>query len=176
MSRWDFFLVPFSGDAHGHRIALHLERNGEEIRFQYRVEGRGIKCALFGQGSRRDELWNTTCFEFFLGVPNSQAYFEINMSTSGDWNVYAFDSYRVGMKRAEGVHASPMKSIRASEAGLELDGQLSLRELPGLLVGPVVLGATAVVEYVDGTKEYWALAHKAQKPDFHVRESFVAKV
>jgi hypothetical protein len=44
------------------------------------------------------------------------------------------------------------------------------------LLGPVVLGATAVVEYRDGTKDYWALAHKGEKPDFHVRESFVANI
>jgi hypothetical protein len=174
MRDWDFFLVPYSGDSRGLRVSVHLERAGDELRFRYRVEGNGVKHVPFGAGSRRDELWKTTCFEFFLGRPDESGYFEVNMATSGDWNVYAFDSYREGMRRVEGVKISPLQSVHSGGADLELTGRLSLVEFP--LVGPVVLGATAVVEYLDGTKDYWALAHKGEKPDFHVRDSFIAKV
>jgi hypothetical protein len=38
------------------------------------------------------------------------------------------------------------------------------------------LGLSAVLEEKDGTKSYWALAHPAEKPDFHARNCFVAKL
>lgn len=174
MTHWDFFLAPYSGDAHGLRIALHLERSGDVLEFRYQVDGPGVKHAPFGVGNRRDELWKTTCFEFFLAESKSTGYHELNMATSGDWNAYSFDSYREGMKRAEGVQQSPLETVVSRDGSLELKGRIHLHDFQ--LVGPVVLGATAVVEYLDGTKEYWALAHKGEKPDFHVRESFVAKI
>ncbi len=171
---WDFFLVPYSGDSRGLRIGLHAERSGDDVRFQFQVVGAGVKHAPYGVGGRRDELWKTTCFELFLAHPDQRGYFEVNLATSGDWNVYAFDGYREGMRRAEGVARSPLQDVRSSGDRIELRGRLQLKDFP--LVGPVVLGVTAVVEYEDGTKDYWALAHKAEKPDFHVRESFTARI
>jgi hypothetical protein len=34
------------------------------------------------------------------------------------------------------------------------------------------LGLSAVIEAADGSKSYWALAHCATQPDFHLRQSF----
>src|ERR1700733_5062755 len=31
---------------------------------------------------RRDELWKTTCFEFFFGAQDKKSYFEMNLSPS----------------------------------------------------------------------------------------------
>lgn len=174
MRNWTLTLVPYSGNSHGLRVDVHLERSNDEVRFRFRVEGAGVKHAPFGAGSRRDELWKTTCFEFFVGPADQRSYFEINMATSGDWNAYAFDDYRDGMKWAEGVRRSPLQEVRSSNEELELRGVFRLSDFP--LVGPVVLGATAVVEYLDGTKDYWALAHKGEKPDFHLRSSFIASI
>jgi len=35
---------------------------------------------------------------------------------------------------------------------------------------------SAVLEEQDGTKSYWALAHPAEKPDFHAPDCFVARL
>ena len=174
MRSWDFFLVPYSGDSKGLKVGVHLEFERGEMRFRFGVEGSGVKHAPYGVGGRRDELWKTTCFEFFLAPATGTKYFEINMATSGDWNAYAFDSYRDGMRRAESVKRSPLQEVRASDDSLELRGRFVLSDFP--LQGPVALGATAVVEYLDGTKDYWALAHTGDKPDFHIRSSFTALI
>lgn len=155
-------------------MSVQLERVGDIVRFLYRVVGSGVRFSPFSNGSRRDELWKTTCFEFFIGPAGQPSYFEINMATSGDWNVYAFDDYRAGMKPVAGVRKSPLKAVRATGDGLELEGEFRLSEFP--LLGPVVLGATAVVEYLDGSKDYWALAHNGEKPDFHIHSSFIASI
>ena len=38
------------------------------------------------------------------------------------------------------------------------------------------LNLSAVLEEADGTRSYWALAHPAEKPDFHAADCFVAKL
>ncbi|MES2965141.1 MAG: hypothetical protein V4760_14745 [Bdellovibrionota bacterium] len=132
---------------------------------------------------RRDELWKGTCLELFVSRPDSEGYLEMNLSPSGDWNLYSFDSYRTGMRRAEGevgMHV-PLKTaepyfrlvgaIRPSSSGggaTEVEGLLASREL--------VFGATAVIEYVNGEREYWALTHAGAKPDFHLRSSFTSRL
>jgi hypothetical protein len=83
------------------------------------------------------------------------------------------------MKRASGVKTSPLKDARPSPprgptSSLELEGVLNLADFP--LFGPLVLGASAVMEYQDGAKDYWALAHTGEKPDFHLRSSFTAGI
>jgi hypothetical protein len=38
------------------------------------------------------------------------------------------------------------------------------------------LGLSAVLEEKDGTKSYWAVAHAAEKPDFHHPDCFAARL
>src|SRR4028119_1867556 len=47
---------------------------------------------------RKNELWQETCFEFFLGIKNFERYWEFNLSPAGHWNIYHFDGYRQGMQ------------------------------------------------------------------------------
>ena len=48
------------------------------------------------------------------------------------------------------------------EATFDLSAELELDHSTGW-----DLGLSAVIEEVDGTKSYWALAHGAGPPDFH---------
>ena len=49
---------------------------------------------------RRDNLWQTTCFEIFWQPLGGTAYREFNLSPSGQWAAYDFTSFRVGMADA----------------------------------------------------------------------------
>lgn len=130
---------------------------------------------------RRDELWQHTCLEVFVGVANQTSYLEVNLSPSGDWNVYAFENYRTGMKTLEEARVNLSAFERSQDAktlkwSASLSGEAgtTLNELFGVNGPhcPLVLGATAVLEYTTGVREYWALKHAGKKPDFHLRESF----
>ena len=47
--------------------------------------------------SRRiDGLWQHTCFEAFIGIKDSSAYYEFNFSPSSEWAAYQFRAYRDG--------------------------------------------------------------------------------
>lgn len=135
---------------------------------------------------RRDELWKSTCLEIFWGPASGCSYLEMNLSPSGDWNVYAFDSYREGMRpvfdvRVDFAHQFARQRARQNEASvdvfswtgsLRLDSGQAREFAESLRSSSLVLGATAVLEYEDGGREYWALAHAGKQPDFHLRESF----
>lgn len=128
--------------------------------------------------SRRDEIWKGTCLELFVGPSDGRNYVELNLCPSGDWNAYAFDNYRQGMRQLEDVEP-PLVSHSTSPIGdhhiwtARLSSNQTGGELERILASPsLVLSATAVIEYQDGVREYWALTHSGEKPDFHIRESF----
>ena len=144
------------------------------ISFTFRITGaaEGILLPMPAlMPKRKDGLWQHTCFEAFLSPRGESRYWEINLSPSGDWNAYAFDAYRVGQR--------PEARISGLDAQLEPEGHgaltcritVSLGDLvaPGT---PLDAGLTAVIESVTGEKSYWALAHRAERPDFHRRDSF----
>jgi hypothetical protein len=117
---------------------------------------------------RADDLWRHTCFEAFMMEGEGPEYREFNFSPSGEWAVYAFDSYRNG-----GVlenELSPGIVVSKATDRLELRAELCQGLLPhGRLLR---LGLSAVVEDVDGILSYWALRHPPGKPDFHHTDAF----
>lgn len=121
-----------------------------------------------GAAIRIDGLWQHTCCEAFIGVPGQSGYREFNFSPSGAWAAYAFTDYR----RAAPLPLGPVPNI----ACLRSEGSLTLATTlaPGWLPKsrPLCLGLSAVIELVDGTRSYWALAHATEHPDFHHRDGF----
>lgn len=108
---------------------------------------------------RTDELWRTTCFELFVRARGQEAYREFNFSPSGAWAAYAFDGYRSGMR--------PLELAAAPVITRDVEGWNVLLGGAAMPAGEVSVGLTAVIEEIDGTKSYWALAHPAGPPDFH---------
>ena len=122
-------------------------------------------------GQRKDRLWEHSCFEAFLGLPGSPMYWELNISPSGQWNLYEFESYR---QRSSGlVAASPPKvNMRRTPRDCRCDVVLDLRPWWPTPSMPE-LGLTAVIEDKSGQLSYWALSHPADDADFHDRRSFL---
>jgi hypothetical protein len=168
------------------QVHFSIERSSRGLDFSFSLLGarpihfqevllRGLKPAETRQ--RRDEIWKSTCFEIFVGSKDPGPYLELNLCPSGDWNLYVFDHYREGMRWVDRAQAP----LRGHEISSQLDRATWQAHLPSegsvevaqILASPsLVLGATAVIEYQDGTREYWALTHAGEKPDFHIRESF----
>lgn len=122
--------------------------------------------------SRKDELWKTTCFEFFLAIKDQPHYWEFNLSPSGDWNIYHMDAYyRIGFREETSISQLPFKAEKETGA-FALDMTVDLK--PILLENvSLEIGVTAIIQTRDGDQTYWALAHPAPQPDFHRRESFI---
>lgn len=118
-----------------------------------------------------DGLWEHTCFEAFIGVQGGSVYHEFNFSPSRQWAAYAFSNYR---QRVDWVAShSPCIVTTMADRQLTLESRIAAADLPVNSAGkPLQLGLTAVAEASDGSKSYWALAHPAERPDFHHRDGF----
>lgn len=173
----EFTLQPFGETAPAIQIAGELTRAGSLLTIQFRVTGALNTLTIANPDptpERRDLLWETTCLEFFLGVPGASNYFEFNLSPAGHWNVYTFDSYRAGMRRVETVQALPFTVDHGAEAltlTLQVDAELLAPGLPTFDVS-----VTSVIEERGGEVTYWALHHAGSDADFHQRESFIGTV
>ncbi|MBP0018171.1 MAG: DOMON-like domain-containing protein [Cyanobacteria bacterium SBLK] len=120
--------------------------------------------------SRKHELWQETCFEFFLKFPNNSQYWEFNLSPSGDWNTYCFEDYREGMKEEERLTRSSFFIItRANKLSLNTTIDLSAIASPEQVFEMAV---SAVTKSKNGDIIYWALTHPEQQADFHHPDSF----
>lgn len=115
--------------------------------------------------SATDGLWQSSCFEAFLTDEGGTDYTEFNYAPDGRWACYQFDDYRVLQRPDE---LAPWVMSAAREAT-----RYALRIEPGILPEATTkLGLSAVIEEVDGTKSFWALAHPPGRPDFHHPDCF----
>lgn len=109
---------------------------------------------------RMDNLWKTTCFEIFWQPLGDTWYREFNLSPSGRWAAYDFDSFREGMRDA------PVERVAIScshdESGLVLKASIAA-ELPD----PAQVALNAIVDHPGGAIQFWALAFPPGKPEFH---------
>lgn len=126
--------------------------------------------------ARGDRLWEQTCFEFFLAAgpkpTTNTPYWEFNLSPSGDWNIFALDGYRRGLKEEDaisylsfGVENKP-ESVCLDLRDVDISRLVSLNQ-------PLWLGVSAVIVLKTGVQTFWAIAHPRPEPDFHHPDSFV---
>lgn len=176
MTRQLFSLLPFSAqDASSLEISGTVERRNNQFSVRYTLAANVGEIFLPSSAtnpSRKDELWRTTCFEFFIAVKDSPQYWEFNMSPSGDWNVYVMDAYRqVNMREETRIQQLQFKVHNDAEY-LSLEAALDLSTIIAREKS-IEAGISAVISSSYGKESYWALAHLHTKPDFHLRDSFV---
>jgi hypothetical protein len=155
-------------------VRVDAERIGEELSIWFWLSGdiENVRWPdLCADGIRADELWKETCFEAFVRVDGKPGYSELNFSPSGRWAAYQFDRYREGMRDIErGQFGSGYKGTHDNgEYGMNF-GAIGAFDR----VVDWTLGLTAIIEAMDGTKSYWALAHAPGPPDFHNPDCFIA--
>lgn len=157
-------------------IRVAVQRvSATQVQLSYRVAGdiAQIRIPAITDSERRDELWQHTCAELFVGLPGQTAYVEFNLSPSSCWAAYEFGNYRDDMRQAS-VDA-PAIIVKQSTQLLQLDARV---ELPASFAATASLQAslTMVIEDHAGGYAYWAANHAAAKPDFHCRDSFIVNI
>jgi hypothetical protein len=158
-------------------VAGTIARQGERLHLHYVLDdptGRLRLAAPAPQPSRRDGLWHTTCLELFLAPVGGEAYWEVNLAPSGDWNLYRLDGYRLGLRPEPAYPHLPVQ-LQRQEGRLILDLELDL----GPIAAPetaLAVAVCAVLEEREGAISYWALAHPGADPDFHRRDGFLIQL
>ena len=156
-------------------VAARAQRPGPgALRFQYVLEAdpEHVRISPPAAGAARaDGLWAHTCFEAFVGLPQSPHYLELNFSPSGEWAAYRFESYRKGMLPAT-LDADPRLVLSRHGQRLELQAEVRLSATEAAASHGLRIALSAVVEDRRGRLSYWALRHAPGQPDFHHPDSF----
>jgi len=177
MKNLNFFIQPFPSDnpVPDLKITAGIGLHSNILAVSYTILG-SLKQLLIperaGMPLRKHKLWEETCFEFFLGLKNSDEYWEFNLSPAGHWNVYSFDSYRYNMQEETAFKSLPFEVLNKRES-LQLAAELDLsRIVPADKA--LRIAVSAVIKSKDGKATYWALKHPGSRPDFHHQDSFIA--
>lgn len=127
--------------------------------------------------SRIDGLYKTTCFEVFAANEAGE-YLEWNFSPSGNWCVFSFHSYRNRSKDRVGQESFSNLQFKATNTQMTLSVELKIDPIKEALQskGPLKIGCTAVIEFLDNKIDYYALRHPSDKPDFHDIKGFLIEL
>jgi hypothetical protein len=168
------------------RLTAEILAKADSLRIRFKLKDfEKIKLPVRVHHPRRaDQLWEKTCFEAFIGIPGSPIYWEVNVAPTGDWNIYRFDDYRSGQRRVEEIDQLEIKlgvSMNRQDPDhyYSIEFLLSLEELflerfsEFKEKSSLDLALSAVLENQDSSKSYWAIRHCGERPDFHLRESFI---
>jgi hypothetical protein len=175
MNSRSFSLKPFPSDGIPQRLAIAGEtrRSAEILSISFELSGPISKLVIPSRADkpeRRSGLWENTCLEFFISTKGSDSYWEFNLSPSGDWNVYRFESYRQGMIEEPAFTCLPFAVNTGPDTiRVFLKADLGKIVLPGRVLET---GISAVIKATDESRSYWALAHTGNCPDFHRRDCF----
>lgn len=126
---------------------------------------------------RADNLWKSTCLEWFLHPSSGDSYWEANFSPTGAWNLYRLDGYRRGLRPE---HRASAPVCRAQRDGADFvvvfsfDLTFLLKELSS--VPEWRFAPALVLELNDGSKHYFSLAHTQPSPDFHHPDHRLARL
>lgn len=175
----NFSLQPFplDGSFPSVKIVGIVARNSNIFNLSYQLIGDLSKISIpttIVKPLRKNELWQETCFEFFLANKNSPCYWEFNLSPSGDWNIYKFTNYRQGMQEETAFSSLPFYVEKRSNV-LFLDLELNLNPIISI-DRTVEISITAVIKTKENGISYWALTHGGTQADFHRRDDFTLKL
>ncbi|OCQ90115.1 hypothetical protein BCD64_19500 [Nostoc sp. MBR 210] len=179
MNAQKFSLQPFESDnlLPDVQIIGNIARNDYQLMISYNLIGHLTNIIIAPPSdtpTRKDGLWEDTCFEFFVGIKDSECYWEFNLSPAKHWNVYRFTGYRQGMEAETALTTLPFNiEHQADIFTLNLD--LDLVKIVASNQD-IDVAITTVVKQKNDQVSYWALAHKGAEPDFHLRDSFLIRL
>jgi hypothetical protein len=178
MKSGNFSLVPFPGTGPlPFTISGTAVRQDHTLGLTYHLLGRIIDIEIplpTDRPSRRIGLWENTCFEFFIGPKDSNRYWEFNLSPSGDWNVFRFETYRQGLFEEKAFSSLPfMVQTQPDSLRLVLEIDLSII-IPA--DEALRMAVSVVLKTGAGDITMWALIHPGPEADFHHKDGFIIKL
>ena len=174
-----FNLKPFNLSDSNSKINItgKIIRDRNKLNLEYLLQG-DLSTVIIpspaNTPTRKHQLWQTTCFEFFLGIDHAPKYWEFNLSPTGDWNIYRFTDYRQGMQEEIAFTSLPFDSRQQAnffKINLEINLDLIID-----LNTDLDIAISTVIKSSKEKISYWALTHPETKADFHNRDSFIIHI
>ncbi len=174
----DFTLHPFPDNRTLPAIEIDgkIDRDGGKLSIEYHLTGDLTQVEIPPPASpnRKFELWEATCFEFFLGIPGDRSYWEFNLSPAGDWNIFQLDDYRQGLRDELAFTSLPF-TVEQQVNSLLLALEFDLSQIVAVDQS-IAVSVTTVIKSIGGEISYWAVNHCGSEADFHRRDSFTVKM
>jgi hypothetical protein len=167
-------LRPFAPGPPAVAVSARASRSAGVLTLDYRLDDPWDAVRLpaaSASPARSDRLWEHTCFEAFVAPAGAAPYWEVNLASGGDWNVWRFDDYRRGMAPEDAVDSARVESSTGTGT-LRLTATIDLSPVEAIRTAALAVGLAVVVETTDGTLSYWAAVHPGKRPDFHARDGF----
>lgn len=116
---------------------------------------------------RRWNLWENTCFEFFIGSLDSSDYLEFNASAYGDWNVFFLTDYRAALTEYKECKLLLSRVEKVNQDyQLNYEFKISIFDQFEVSLSRLIASSTAVIHTSKGV-QYFAKEHPEGKADFH---------
>lgn len=180
-----FYLVPFEPKKSVNQVEVGFELIDNKLHLKYLLSGSLDKILKLDESlqiNRKNEIWKSTCFEFFLKSPQQNHYWEMNLSPSGDWNFYHLEDYRKSLKE-EALIGTPQIQKDFNGEKFQLSCSFDLNSLmnsimisKGIAASVFQMGLSCILQKRDLTVEYYSLGHSKEKPDFHNSQFFLASL
>ena len=135
-----------------HVDALRMEKTRVELDFFVWGATERILLPSPAPSERVDGLWQHTCFEAFVRLPDDPGYCELNLSPSGEWAAYRFSSHRTGMVEAD--VPAPHIAIEVADGRFTVDAHIDLGGVLEDATARWTLGLSAVIETRDGNRSF----------------------
>lgn len=127
--------------------------------------------------SRQKDLWNSTCFEWFIKPQGANHYWEFNLSPQAEWNLYHLDNYRQGLKIEDSAHLLFFERKIVSDHEIQFHSVIEINKFENFnKLKNFKMNICAVIEDTSNKKSYWSLIHKQSQPDFHHPDHFIYQV
>lgn len=177
----NFVLVPFHASGPlDHKAVEHkpadridgaIVRRGTQLLVEFNnLPRHGIRWPSADTSpQRRSGLWESTCFECFIGVGDADTYIESNLSPSGHWQAFEFEAYREIAVPADTVRVAGQSDANTRDP-CRMNCTIDI-EHPRFVTSDWYIAPTAVLEDLQGKLHYYALSHPTGRPDFHLAAS-----
>ncbi len=152
-------------------VSVNLLNSSLKLCFESEDLGSFLESSQEHSPSRKNEIWKKTCFEFFLKPENQKQYWEFNVNSKKDWNIYFFSDYREDLKSVDAA-----KAPKVEVSGNMIEAQWVLPEVLSTKVKENFMIAVSVILYdsKNGLKQYYAIRHPVSEPDFHHPDGFIS--
>ena len=146
-------------------VGLQREPDGQwTLRYELRGDISSLELPSADAGLDPLRLWEHTCFELFARQIGTTRYVEWNFSPSMQQCRFVFSRYRERRDSSPDPRATLMFERSPRLLTLQVTGPF--RIAPSTAVGPCV-----ITRERSGSQTFWALAHSAERPDFHAPET-----
>ena len=178
LKKHTFNLISFDPETSPNiEIEGNISRINNQLNIQYILKG-DLSAIVIPQDNktylRQYDLWEHTCFEFFLKLKGTNEYWEFNLSPSRNWNVFHFLDYRLNIVEEKAFNSLTF-NVSQDQESLSIEINFNL-DILGIVEQGLDIAITSVVKNKDGQLSYWALTHPPMQADFHHQDGFIIDV